>query len=182
MLPKAWRQIASDLKILAPNDRSTSTATTLSMLPSSTYVRLTALASVYENYYLPSYEDRASSTSAEQNNFRIENCPAISKALIDLVFEGFKNQISAQLTHPTSAPHAPKKPVQRSAAQDAAILDEIKNQGLIPTSLPKRIAGKLGVKATIKAALGKTGIWVGPTVFNKAWEHLRSNGDIAESP
>ena len=73
----------------------------------------------------------------------------------------------------------PAKPLQRTAAQDSAILCEIKKQGYDPLALPKNLPGKPGVKAAIRAALSKNSLFTGGTVFDKAWERLTARADIA---
>ena len=74
---------------------------------------------------------------------------------------------------------APAMPLQRTAAQDAAILGEIEKQGYDPLALPKNPPGKPGVKAAIRTALSKNSLFTGGTVFNKAWERLTARADIA---
>lgn len=69
--------------------------------------------------------------------------------------------------------------VQRTAAQDAAVLAMLKEKGFDPLALPPNEAGKPGVKSLIRQALGTSGLWAGTTVFDKAWERLSRNGDIA---
>lgn len=81
--------------------------------------------------------------------------------------------------------HAPQqvetvKPVQRTAAQDAAILNAITQAGYDPLALPKNEAGKSGAKAEIRKALDGNPLFVGATVFDKAWDRLRSNEDIRD--
>ena len=71
------------------------------------------------------------------------------------------------------------KPLQRTAAQDSAILFEIKIQGYDPLALPKNLPGKPGVKATIRAALLRNSLFAGGRVFDKAWERLTARADIA---
>lgn len=73
----------------------------------------------------------------------------------------------------------PAKPLQRTAAQDSAILCEIEKQGYDPLALPKNLPGKAGVKAAIRAALSQNSLFTGETVFNKAWERLTARADIA---
>lgn len=73
----------------------------------------------------------------------------------------------------------PAKPLQRTAAQDSAILCEIEKQGFDPLALPKNLPGKPGVKASIRAALSENSLFTGGTVFDKAWERLTARGDIA---
>ena len=72
------------------------------------------------------------------------------------------------------------EPVQRAAAQDAAIISCLRAANHDPLALPKNEAGKPGVKAETRAALGNRGLWAGTTVFDKAWERLRRNRDIVE--
>lgn len=73
----------------------------------------------------------------------------------------------------------PAKPLQRTAAQDAAILGEIEKQGYDPMALPKNPPGKSGAKAAVRTALLKNSLFTGGTVFDKAWERLTARADIA---
>lgn len=70
------------------------------------------------------------------------------------------------------------QPIQRSAAQDAAILEVIKTLGHDPLHLPRNEAGKPGVKAKVREAVGKNKLFKGSTVFEKAWERLTASHDI----
>lgn len=79
-----------------------------------------------------------------------------------------------------SASNGPAKPMQRFAAQDAAILAAIREIGRDPLALPVNEQGKPGVKAEIRDALDGKGLFAGTTVFDKAWERLRQQGDIAD--
>jgi hypothetical protein len=88
---------------------------------------------------------------------------------------------------PKAAPVAPPadkatQPVQRGTAQDDVILNAIRKAGYDPLKLPKRQQGKRGIKADVQAALvGNHQFFpqVG-TQFKKAWDRLRSRGEIAE--
>lgn len=73
-----------------------------------------------------------------------------------------------------------RSPVQRTAAQNAAILEAIKTEGYEAKSLPKSRAGKPGVKALIRTAVATNSLFQGK-VFEKAWERLRSSGEIADA-
>jgi hypothetical protein len=73
-----------------------------------------------------------------------------------------------------------KAPLQRSAAQDAAILAAIREAGCDPLALPVNETGKSGVKAKVRRAIANNTMFVGTTVFDKAWERLRRQGDIAD--
>jgi hypothetical protein len=74
------------------------------------------------------------------------------------------------------------KPIQRTAAQDAAILAEIKQLGFDPLSLPKPERGKSGVKAQIRSKLTKEkkDVFISIRVFNDAWQRLRKEGKIRD--
>ena len=72
-----------------------------------------------------------------------------------------------------------RTPFPRQAAQEAAILAEIARQGYDPLKLPVAAPGKPGVKASVKQALGNTGLWTSKKVFDKAWERLRAAGAIS---
>lgn len=80
-----------------------------------------------------------------------------------------------------SASDASERPVQRSAAQDAAILAAIRAAGFNPLALPKNETGKPGPKAAVRQAMNGKPLFVGKTVFNKAWERLSARGDIVTS-
>jgi len=83
----------------------------------------------------------------------------------------------------TPAPLSDKtvQPVQRSTAQDTAILNAIREAGCDPLKLPKPPQGKAGIKATVRAALvGKNPVFPQKGAqFEKAWERLRSRREIA---
>lgn len=69
----------------------------------------------------------------------------------------------------------------RRREQEEAILVEIRKQNVDPTSLPKNPPGKPGVKAAVRAALMESTLFDGDTVFDKAWERLRTNRRIADA-
>jgi hypothetical protein len=63
------------------------------------------------------------------------------------------------------------KPVQRSAAQDAAIISALKTLGHDPKRLPKNAPGKPGVRSEVWAILKKNSKTFSSTkVFTNAWE------------
>ena len=70
------------------------------------------------------------------------------------------------------------KPLQRSAAQDAAILTQVTSLGYDPLALPRNKPGKAGVKSEVRNALSKDRLFTGAKVFDKAWERLSANGEI----
>lgn len=59
------------------------------------------------------------------------------------------------------------------------ILAKLADLGLDPLSLPTHENGKPGAKSEIKNALGRQGIWKAPTVFERAWERLSSEGKVS---
>lgn len=74
------------------------------------------------------------------------------------------------------------KPISRSAAQDHAILDAIRNRSHDPKALPKPDAGKRGVKAAIRDDLttNNKDIFLSTRVFDDAWQRLRDQKDITD--
>jgi hypothetical protein len=76
------------------------------------------------------------------------------------------------------------KPLQRCAAQEAAILAAIRKAGHDPLAMPARDSGKAGVKAGMRAALEgvNTLFPKGSRVFDKAWERLLQQGGIVNCP
>lgn len=70
------------------------------------------------------------------------------------------------------------KPLNAQSAQEATILDCIKQLGHDPLNLPKNPKGKPGVKAAVKLALRNDRLFTGTTVFEKAWERLAAQKEI----
>lgn len=168
MLPKTWKQYQDQLAVIATdaNNLDLVNRTTLNVLPASTFVYWEALWRTHEALFLPSREEIYESPPEEHGNYELQPIANIPRALDELVFEGFIDR--------------PKiKPVSRTAAQDQEIIALLKGKGFSPDSLPKNDPGKPGVKAVIRDALGKGEMWSGTTVFDKAWERLLKNGDIA---
>lgn len=74
-------------------------------------------------------------------------------------------------------PAAPLKPVPRGLAHEAAILDALRAAGYDPRQLPRTPAGKASpAKEAARGALPR----MTPSVFNKAWQRLRADGEIAD--
>lgn len=73
------------------------------------------------------------------------------------------------------------QPLQRGQAQDRAILSAIESLGLKAQALPRSPAGRPGVKMEIRRALKDNPLFVGDTVFDKAWERLRAAGDVGDA-
>ncbi len=100
-----------------------------------------------------------------------------------VAFEGFGSLPTSNMDIDQALTQSlPLKPQQRTAAQDAAILSYLIATNHDPKSLPKNLPGKPGVKAEVRTALGRRGIWAGNTVFDKAWERLAKAGDIGFKP
>lgn len=73
-------------------------------------------------------------------------------------------------------------PTYFQPAQEEAILSAIRDLGYAPTTLPKPPAGKPGVKAKVRSELKNNPLFKHKnTVFDKAWERLRSNGEISDA-
>jgi len=77
---------------------------------------------------------------------------------------------------------APANPLQRFLAQEAAILNAIKQAGHNPLALPENEPGKAGVKSEIRKTLKGNSLFIGSTVFDKAWERLQGSGEIVAIP
>lgn len=75
-----------------------------------------------------------------------------------------------------------EKPVPRFQAQEAAILNAIKDAGYAPEGLPESEAGKSGVKSIVRNKLKGNPLFAGTTVFNKAWERLQNTKEIRTAP
>ncbi len=78
-------------------------------------------------------------------------------------------------------PQPAPKPKQRSAAQYEAILTAIRAAGHDPKALPPRQPGRAGIKRHVRTQLEGTTLFPsGSTVFDRAWERLRQQDDIAD--
>ncbi len=78
---------------------------------------------------------------------------------------------------PQQAEPAPPKPVQRQAAQGAAILAKLTELGFDAQAVPAAPAGKPSpAKQAVRAALGYSA-----DVMNKAWQRLRAAGAIKDA-
>ena len=92
-------------------------------------------------------------------------------------------QMNSQVKLVAAEEKATTRPPQpRRAAQDAVILDAIRNAGHDPLALPINERGRPGVKAGIRAGLvGVNSLFPkNGNVFKKAWERLREHGDIVD--
>lgn len=90
---------------------------------------------------------------------------------------------NVQREHDRSVPAsaAPLIPIQRSKAQDEAILSMLREMNLKPRELPKRESGKRGTKAKVWEVLRhnqKT--FSSRKVFDIAWQRLRDRDDIVD--
>ena len=72
------------------------------------------------------------------------------------------------------------EPRGRQDVQETTILRTLVELGYDPRALPKPLAGRPGPKAAAKKRIGTKGVWSWKTVFDKAWNRLRSNGQIAD--
>jgi hypothetical protein len=107
------------------------------------------------------------------------------RSLLPWLRRKHQDEIADGLAQQAATPavvNAQPQALQRARAQEHAILQQIQKLGHDPRALPKAPSGKPGVKSLVKSALGTSGLWTGPTVFNKAWERLRGDGRIADKP
>ncbi len=77
----------------------------------------------------------------------------------------------------TSEPRFSPRPPLQQAFQEQEILRVLAELGHDPLNLPKSPAGQPGVKAKVRKALN----WQGSTTFDKAWERLRHNKELADA-
>ena len=68
------------------------------------------------------------------------------------------------------------KPLQRQRYQEQEILRVVRELGVDPMALPVPIPGTSGIKAKVRKQLTFS-----KTVFDKAWERLRGQGDIKDA-
>lgn len=87
-------------------------------------------------------------------------------------FFGFAKELGVPIDQSTEVKKS-TRPTNHQPHQEAEILRAIRELGYDPKSLPKRDTGKRGAKATVREKLNFS-----ESVFNKAWERLRSSGDI----
>lgn len=84
----------------------------------------------------------------------------------------------------TAVPQNPSghenKPISRQLAQEREILRTLANLGYEAKALPKHLPGKPGARAEARTALEKNPMFVGSTVFDKAWQRLRNQSEIQE--
>lgn len=154
----------------------------LSCLPAGVFVWKDEYVKCYRRQY--SHEDlsmfkdgkQLSRTEAERR-VSLDFDPFIADPRIrELLMEG----VDAQPATVDRKGAEENQALARTAAQDMAVLKAIKCAGFDPKKLPKSQVGKKGPKALVRSKLGTTGMWSGSRVFDKAWERLRSNGDIAD--
>jgi len=76
------------------------------------------------------------------------------------------------------------KPVPRAAAQDAAILHEIRLVGLNPQAMPISPQGMPGARTRVYASMQERdaarGLFSTREVFDAAWQRLRNAGEICD--
>lgn len=117
-----------------------------------------------------------------------ENCPAVKISELEAkgrMIAELKSQKAALLgEEPSGGSTASQlqsrvKPLQRFPAQEAVILEELRQLGHDPLALPKNSPGKSGVKSEVRARLQRNPLFQGVKVFDKAWERLTDQADIS---
>lgn len=86
----------------------------------------------------------------------------------------------AKLFAPETTPAT--RPVPRQRAQEAAILETLRRQGINPQAMPKLARGKAGPKAQLRRELPKArpDLFQNDGMVTKAWERLRASGDVMD--
>jgi len=104
-----------------------------------------------------------------------------TKGYTDLAAELDNNTIATDPSALVGVTANVHKPIQRSASQEAAILECIVRLGHDPKSLPTNPAGKPGVKAQVRRMLQAHPAFTATSAFNREWNRLRHEGTIADS-
>jgi hypothetical protein len=82
----------------------------------------------------------------------------------------------------TPKPNTVTPPISRRKSQQEAILSEIRSRGYDPKNLPPIVKGGRGIKREIWLLCEtKKNIFQSNTVFKKAWQVLRDQGEIQET-
>ena len=102
----------------------------------------------------------------------LPGCPADAAVLAQYL--GFEVELSPSMQSP------PVRRVMAFSAQEDAILEEIRRLGHDPLNFPKNSPGKSGVKKEIRTALANNKLFIGDTVFDKAWGRLRGKRAIVD--
>ncbi|MNF80534.1 hypothetical protein D3C84_627800 [compost metagenome] len=89
-------------------------------------------------------------------------------------------EIKTLETSSTSSSEATTKHVPKQLLQEQAVIAALRQLGYAPEALPKRVAGSEWVKAKAWRALSERKDLFTEGTFAKAWERLRSSGEIAE--
>lgn len=110
-------------------------------------------------------------TSASFDQWALKNFGTSFLALPDQ-----SSQVAPQSTSAATA-----QPRTRLRDQEKAILACISALGYDPKQLPKNPSGKKGPKWQVRDKLAGNPLFKGATVFNRAWERLRKDGDIADA-
>lgn len=85
---------------------------------------------------------------------------------------------TANVAHATAQP-----PLQRFAVQESRIMEALRQLKLDSKSLPRPAPGKAGVKKQVRdVVLADKKVFVSEAVFDKAWDRLRSRGEIRDVP
>lgn len=92
MLPKNWKQYQDQLAVISTdaNNLDLVNRTAVEILPASTFVYWEALWRTHEALFLPSREEIYESPPEEHGNYELQPIANIPKALVELVFEGFR--------------------------------------------------------------------------------------------
>jgi hypothetical protein len=70
------------------------------------------------------------------------------------------------------------KPLPKMRQQENAIIDAIKKLGHDPQKLPKKLAGKPGVKSKVRELIQHPPLFDNSRIFDKAWERLSKYKEI----
>ena len=103
-----------------------------------------------------------------------------AEKLYDRRFLATPDQSSKHASLPLASTEAPK-PRTRLRDQEKAIIACLSTLGYDPRQLPKNPSGKNGIKKQVRDKIAGSPLFTGATVFNRAWERLRKDGDIVDA-
>lgn len=99
----------------------------------------------------------------------------LEEQLAETLWAGFPTFFGSGLPTTSKQP----LPIKRQIEQEDEIIETLKDLGYDPRKLPKYTPGRSDVKRDVKVKIGTKGIWVGSSVFDKAWDRLSSKKLIA---
>ncbi len=172
---------ALDWRVLAQGLPSTtcSLKEELLQIPANTFLWFEELDNAYDHCYAPDRRCQFTPwTPGERASMAISRHVQVDDSMVSILWEGFANHLNQNITQYASP--APRQKTQR--LQEDEIIQVLGRLGYDPMRLPKHSPGTKGAKHAARVAVGTRGTWAGSSVFDKAWDRLRSQGRIKDAP